>query len=191
MDTDSIFYCSSELFIEQCVLPHRQDHFFNDYERWMVPKYCPLHKDLWVKSMTDNMLFVQPRCCYEAEIFHGKTLGLFKEEAFLRKIIILNAKSYFGEGWYDQHRNEIDKFIKDGDIKFSSKGMSKTTNSLTFERYCNVLVTKGRDCGINRGFKSTLEGGMFTYKLNKYGLNYLFAKRHVCDDGITTEPLNK
>jgi hypothetical protein len=189
VDTDSVFVSTSEMFVEQCVLPKKRDSFFSQYEAFNVPTFCPQHKEMWVKSMTEDMLFVQPECCVKNEEFHSKTLGLFKQEAYFRKLVCLNSKSYYGEGYYEVHRNEIERFKKCGDSKFSSKGMNKT-NAITFNKYKCTLFTQERQSAENRGFRSTLEGGMFTYKQNKFGLNFLYPKRHVCDDYVTTEPLN-
>ena len=64
------------------------------------------------------------------------------------------------------------------------------SSMLTYENYTKVLLERGQASGENTGFRSTLEGAMFTYKQEKFGLNFLYAKRHICDDYVTTEPLN-
>lgn len=189
VDTDSVFVSTSESCVEKCILPEKQDSFFSQYEKYNVPMFCEIHKQMWVESMTKGVLFVQPECCKKNELFHSKTLGLFKVEQVFRNIIVLNSKSYYGDGFYEIHRNEIEEYKNKGDLKFSSKGMNKS-NALTFDNYKRALFAREKVGGVNRGFRSTLAGGMFTYKQHKFGLNFLYPKRHICDDGVTTEPLN-
>ena len=200
-DTDSVFVASSENCMEKCVLPGMESSFFSQYENYNVPPFCPLHKQMWIRSMTEGELFVQPPCCYNNEQFHNKTLGLFKTEQVFKQITVLNSKAYYGIGFYEVHSG--DDIWKDGDSKFSSKGLNKTSKEsldksksnykkdvLTFENYRKALFDKRQIGGINKGFKSTLPGGMFTYSQFKKGLNFLYPKRHVCDDYVSTEPLN-
>jgi hypothetical protein len=186
-DTDSVFCATSELKVEQCILPNMRDSYFSQYEMFNVPTFCPLHKQHFIESMTQNKLFVQPECCYKNEQFHNKTLGLFKVEQVFKQLTLLNSKSYYGIGFYQVHSG--DDIWKNGDSKFSSKGMNHSS-MLTYENYTKVLLEQGRASGDNKGFRSTLQGGMFTYKQQKFGLNFLYAKRHICDDYVSTEPLN-
>ncbi len=41
---------------------------------------------------------------------------------------------------------------------------------------------------LNKGFRY-IEGYMTSYEQNKRGLSYVYHKRIVCGDGITTKPL--
>jgi hypothetical protein len=48
-------------------------------------------------------------------------------------------------------------------------------------------VNQTKSHGINRGFR-VKNDNMFTYVQEKKGLNYLYCKRPVCKDGVTTLP---
>ena len=43
--------------------------------------------------------------------------------------------------------------------------------------------------GVNKGFRAH-EGRVFTYVQKRFGLSYMYCKRLVNDDGISTEPLD-
>ena len=51
-----------------------------------------------------------------------------------------------------------------------------------------VLQTQKPRWGINKGFRAH-EGRVFTYAQKRFGLSYMYCKRLVNDDGISTEPL--
>ena len=170
-DTDSAYLSSCELDIEKCVLPEKADYFFANYEKYHVPKFCPAHKQLWVASIVHNNLFVQPPCCYKHEIYHEKTMGLFKTEFIFEKLIILNSKSYYGIGFTNS------------DVKQGRKGVSRATQ-LTYQKYSHALNGEKVPC-IVRGFTSTRTGTVFTYCLEKAGLSTYYPKAFVSPDMTT------
>jgi len=71
--------------------------------------------------------------------------------------------------------------------KFSTKGMSKTQNELTWQRFEKALEGS-KDMATNRGFRMR-DGRMVTYEQQKLGLSAYYDKRWVCEDGIHTEPI--
>ena len=101
--------------------------------------------------------------------------GLFKEEWQGEGIIALCSKTYYCYG-------------PDGD-KFSCKGLNKRQKiPLSAQRYLDVLHDQVAGAGINRGFR--LKGTeMVTYTQKKEALSYLYVKRIVTDDGVSTTPL--
>ena len=73
--------------------------------------------------------------------------------------------------------------------KHSCKGLQKTRNQLSRDIYLDVLKSQNPHEGVNRGFRA-VGGRMYTYTQTKRGLSYLYAKRKVLDDGVSTVPLD-
>ena len=71
--------------------------------------------------------------------------------------------------------------------KFSTKGMSKRQNKVTWLHF-KAALEGHKDMAANRGFR--LKGGqMVMYHQQKLGLIAYYDKRRVLPDGIHTEPL--
>ena len=102
----------------------------------------------------------------------GRTPGLFKLESEGSGMIALCSKCYFVNG----EKN-----------KFSTKGMSKKQNEITWQRFKTAL-NGGIDRAENRGFRM-VGNHMMTYEQHKLGLSAYYDKRWVLPDGIHTEPI--
>ena len=63
--------------------------------------------------------------------------------------------------------------------KFSTKGVSKKQNEITWQRF-KAALEGSKDMVTNRGL---------TYKQQKLGLSAYYDKRWVLDDWIHTEPI--
>ena len=74
-------------------------------------------------------------------------------------------------------------------IKFSAKGIQKDGNDISYKKFYNVLFEGNKDIVLNKGMRY-INGYMKSYEQEKKGLSYAYHKRIVCDDGITTKPLN-
>jgi len=73
--------------------------------------------------------------------------------------------------------------------KYSCKGISKRQNDLTKDTYLNVLKTQESGSGTNRGFR-VRDNQVLTYTQTRAGLSYLYPKRKVAADGVSTSPLD-
>ena len=71
--------------------------------------------------------------------------------------------------------------------KFSTKGVSKKQNEITWQRF-KAALEGSKDMVTNRGFRMRDER-MVTYKQQKLGLSAYYDKRWVLDDWIHTEPI--
>ena len=89
-------------------------------------------------------------------------------------IISLCSKTYYCSGKTD---------------KISCKGLNKTINHLMKEDYLRVLNDKKSGFGTNIGFRYTHQN-MFTYTQQRHALSYLYIKRKVAEDGVSTIPLD-
>ena len=86
----------------------------------------------------------------------------------------------------------INKAYSDFDedkIKFSCKGIQKANNNICYKKFKDVLFNNVHDVAINQGFRY-IGGVMKSYEQTKKGLSYVYCKRIVLDDGISTIPLN-
>ena len=105
----------------------------------------------------------------------GRTPGLFKLECEGSRMIELCSKYYYIEELEGQKK------------KFSTKGMSKKQNEITWQRFKSAL-DGSKDMATNRGFRMR-DGRMVTYEQQKLGLSSHYDKRWVVSDGIDTEPI--
>ena len=104
----------------------------------------------------------------------GRTPGLFKLECEGERMIALCPKCY-----YIDDRGEKKKF--------STKGMSKKQNDITWHRF-KAALEGNKDMATNRGFRMR-DGKIVTYEQEKLGLSAYYDKRWVLPDGIHTEPI--
>ena len=105
----------------------------------------------------------------------SRTPGLFKLECEGSRMIALCSKCYF----VDEPKGEKNKF--------STKGMSKKQNEITWQRFRSAL-DGSKDIATNIGFRMN-NGRIVTYEQQKLGLSAYYDKRWVLEDGIHTEPI--
>ena len=105
----------------------------------------------------------------------GCRLGLFKLECEGSRMISLCAKCYYVD--------EQDREKK----KFTTKGMSKRQNNITWQRF-KAALNGSIDRAENRGFRM-VNRRMATYEQQKLGLSAYYDKRWVLLNGIHTEPI--
>ena len=102
--------------------------------------------------------------------------GLFTSEFKGKRMITLTSKCYYADGGPDT------------EAKISCKGVSKSQNEMTWERYRNALEGSTNRAS-NKGFR--LQGqSIVSYQQDKLGLSAYYDKRIVHKDGIHTGPLN-
>ena len=73
--------------------------------------------------------------------------------------------------------------------KKACKGLSTKLNQFCFDTYLNVLKIKCSGVGVNKGFVCK-NHQVFTYTQKRAGLTFLYSKRKVLEDEITTIPLD-
>ena len=176
MDTDSAYMALSAP-LETIIKPREKMNFYNNYGQWFPRPYCDQHKSSFLAhKMQDQGEWTREECCNKIYAFDQRTPGLFKDEFVGTGIIALNSKTYFC--W------------SEGDnCKYSSKGLSKRSNKLSREIFESVLVTGLSHTGLNRGFVKK-NNTIYTYSQLRTGLTYFYAKRKVCEDGVSTEPID-
>jgi len=120
-------------------------------------------------------LEAQKRCWLAWDKWSGRTPGHFKLEFLGSRMIALCSKCYFIEE------------VEGEKNKFSTKGMSKKQNEITWQRF-KAALEGSKDMATNRGFRMRTDR-MVTYEQKKLGLSAYYDKRWVLPDGIHTEPI--
>ena len=81
------------------------------------------------------------------------------------------------------------KYLFKENIKLSCKGIQKEGNNVNYKKFHDALFSGHEDKVLNKGFRY-IDGQMKSYEQSKRGLSYVYHKRIVQEDGITTKPLN-
>ena len=178
MDTDSAYMALSGP-LHLIVKPEMRLDFWNSYEKWFPKPFCDTHRASFIATKMEEYrggVEWQPLpCCQAVTQFHTRTPGLFKVEFEGNGMVALNSKTYCCWG--------------DRGSKYSSKGLSKKTNSFDKNHFLSVLNDKSCVGGINKGF-AVKDNNMYIYEQIRTGLTYRYAKRLVLADGIGTTSLS-
>lgn len=204
MDTDSR-YGAYAAEIRKCLTPETRREFYENWGHWFVTPYCDAHRRDFVELMIDEdgADWIPRPCCERARLFDSRTPGKFKEEFRCSGIVALNSKTYFCVKDDEDLEREFPEPVAETAsartsrlerrercrVKFSSKGLQKRSNGLTYDHYKRVLRSQKPKYGVNTGFKKR-RNVMHTYRQVKRGLTYFYGKRKVLDDGVTTVPLD-
>ena len=177
MDTDSSYFGLARSSIDDCVPLHLKRQYFADYDLWFPMRACAAHKNEFVETKMRNLEWVPAECCRKASKYDKRTPGKFKIEFNGDGIVALCSKTYICFG--------------DKETKLSCKGIQKKRNfeRLTKAAYLGVLRNQRPGYGINKGFKAQC-GKIHTYTQKRYGISYMYCKRRVLNDGVTTVPLD-
>ena len=178
MDTDSAYIALSKACLEDAIKPELQKTFFQQYDQWFPALSCQKHKQQFIKDNCDGKRWKPGSglpCCIATQQYEKRSLGKFKLEYEGENIVSLCSKTYYATGNSD---------------KISSKGLQKSKNTLTEKMYKQVLETGEPGAGTNIGF-ITDGAHVFTYLQKRKSLSYLYIKRHVAEDGVTTFPTHK
>ncbi|XP_067945797.1 uncharacterized protein [Watersipora subatra] len=171
-DTDSLYMSLSEDTFYLAVIKSKRGEFIDECENWLSREYCHDHKDDFFKAVFAGQCWQSQQCCTQAAKYYLRQAGLFHLENVSEGIIALCSKSYYCFGKQP---------------KYSSKGISKRHTELKKEDYMDVLLARKIGMGTNKGIRSK-NNSMFTYTQHRKGLNYMYGKRVVCADDVTTLP---
>ncbi|KAJ8034218.1 hypothetical protein HOLleu_20961 [Holothuria leucospilota] len=111
----------------------------------------------------------------EHKQYDKRTPGLFKLECEGNGIVALNSECYYCFGSEKE--------------KVSCKGVYNRSTHLTKDNYLKVLRTCSSVEAQNMGFR-LWQNQMQTYIQEKTALSYLYIKRKVNEDGVSTRPLD-
>ena len=165
-DTDSLYLALSGSSLKDCVHKH------------LLPEIIE-QTELRCGDLGRHENAYLPRtCCKTHNADDNKTPGLFKIEFLGTKMLCLSSKTYVGTSTNGTH-------------KISCKGVNKMSvlRNNPIEIFESVLKDKKSRCGNNIGFRMHC-GVMSTYTQTRSAFPYLYFKREVLADGVTTKTLN-
>ena len=179
MDTDSYYMAiSSGESLDDIV--HDKQGFYQTYHTFFPSLSCKRCRDFFVTEKVKGNTWLMKPCCETRFKKDKRTPGLFKLEYTGDSIIALGAKDYI---CYDNVPS------KANNIKSATKGLSKRLNDIKPLKFMDVLRSKRCGGGVNRGF-TVKKHKVFTYEQERKGLAYLYIKRKINPDRITTKPLS-
>ena len=183
MDTDSFYFALGSDSLELAVKPEKKVEFLQNYKFWFPSPCCDEHYDKWFQMSLEKKDFraTRDQCCVERENYEKFTPGLFKLEYKGHGIIALGSKTYLCFGGAAYGYNE--------DPKIRCKGLKSSQNNITADTFKDVLHTRNPQGGTNHSFK-LMDSKIYTYSQYRDSISYLYIKRKVEDDGVTTTPLN-
>ena len=181
MDTDSMYFSTSGYSIEDIIRDRKG--FFENYHLFFPSQACDLHKSDFIRKKINNLDWKMKKCCLQRNIYDQRSPGLFKIEYEGDAMIALAPKTYICSSYETSIDDE-----KTGRKKTSTKGLNKKLNDFTTTDFIASLNEKKARSGINKGFKIK-NHRIFTYEQERAGLPYLYIKRKVNSDRITTRPL--
>ena len=166
MDTDSAYISITSEKIEDIIKPS-----FKELYNFNLKGFCT--NDPY---NADNIHHWFPRtCCPKHNKHDNRTPGLFKIEFEGEEIIGLSSKTYL---------------VRQGDkVKFSSKGVNKQHVENPLHTFRTVLNSQKSACGKNYGFRLD-HNQICTYAQVKQAFPYLYCKRKLSQDGISSSPLD-
>jgi len=158
MDTDSAYMALSAP-LHLTVRKELRRQFWEEYGDWFPAPFCQEHKEEFVRVKMEEYqggpVWTPESCCKKRLKHDARTPGLFKEEFSGAGIVALNSKTYVC--WERES------------VKYSSKGLSKATNSFGPSDYLGVLDGCRSVTGVNKGFV-THQNRTYTYKQSRTGL---------------------
>ena len=176
MDTDSLYFAVSKPCLDDVI--QDKPGFYRAFREWFPSPACDEHYNSFVasKCLGETWSPHHP-CCVQRLKDDKRTPGLFKLEYEGDGIVGLCSKTYI---CFSQDNSEN---------KLAMKGLNKNLNPFNKDRYLDVLKSRQSGKGTNIGFRS--DGTkMLTYNQERAALPYLYIKRKVREDGVTTTPLD-
>ena len=189
-DTDSCYISLAAPSLRAAVKPELLPEYDQEIKNWMPQYLCDFHYQERQEARqrgesNDSEFNVLQACCHEVKDYQKRTLGLWKVECVSDGVVALAPKSYACFNLPEEDVCDTNKIVK-----LSHKGVQKSNNDLTAEDYWRVLDSTKPRYIVNRGMRLHGENTMRTYRLEKRGLSYLYTKRKVLADGISTIPLD-
>ena len=193
MDTDSAYIALAGRSLDDLVRPELRQQYFAEYNQWFLTEACDKHMPLCNRAQLAGIQWPAYRGCAECvkkQMYTKRTPGLFKLEYAGEGIVALCSKTYFTSNSFEDtaYSEDVRHGLGYGGVKTATKGLNKTQNRMTKEKFLQVLTSKTAGSGTNRGFR-VMKNCIYTYTQQRSALSYMYGKRLVMDDGVSTKPL--
>ena len=180
-DTDSMYVAWSAEDIESLVLPERKDEYMRmvygscSFSTATPPSSSNTSCGDVIRVKPEAGFFLTRNCCERDRKWDAREPGLWKTEAVGTEMLCLSSKTYL--------------LIKDGVAdKMSCKGANKSAVTNAVETFRSVIDEKKSHSIENRGIRS-INQKIVTYHQQRNAFHYMYIKRTVHDDGVTTKPV--
>ncbi len=160
-DTDSYYFALARDSLEEAVIPEKREEYIKQ-----TKGHC---------GQEFNGLMVR-ECCNSCKVFDSKTVGVYKIEHTGDVMIALASKSYVA----------LD--TTSSVLKFSLKGCNKRkflNENDPVKTFINILANQKSKLSKNVGFRMRANN-MVTYSQNKVAASYMYIKRIVHEDRVST-----
>lgn len=168
MDTDSLYLALNAPTFRDAVKPCMKP----SYDHALL-SFCD--DDVAITG-NGNIHWLSRTCCQRHNAFDHRTPGLFKVEFEGTEMIALCSKTYLVT-------SSLTK-----ETKYSSKGCNKT-DVFPLDKFKSALFDRQNGYVVNRGMRAH-NNTIFSYMQKRLAYSYLYCKRVVLDDGISTKPLD-
>ena len=165
VDTDSMYLSLSQPDLESIIIPTKRREFEQS-----LHGHC---NDYPFEA--DGEKFFPRECCDEHKQHDKREPGLFKLEASGTELIALASKTYFLRRPGGRH-------------SIKAKGINKSALQDPYDMYRRALFEKKSSSVANVGFRAH-SNTMMSYTQRRTGFTYLYIKREIQEDGISTLPL--
>ena len=194
MDTDSAYIALAGRSLDDLVRPELRQQYFEEYDQWFLTEACEKHMPMCRRAQLAGIqwkVYYGCKDCVNKYMYTKRTPGLFKLEYAGDGMIALCSKTYFTSNLFEdtEYSDNVRRGLGyTGCVKTATKGLNKAQNKLNKNTFLNVLTSKTAGSGTNHGFR-LMKNSIYTYTQQRSALSYLYTKRHVCDDGVSTKPL--
>ena len=180
MDTDSLYYMTSQNHIEDCLHPHLKLHFYENYHNWFPPPYCTKHHALFIQTKMSGAAW-EEQCpdCTMARIRGNRTVGLFKSEYSNGTWFVGLCSKTYAIGVDNTTNN----------MKASAKGINLKLSKIQKEQFVSVLEKQKSTFGLLKSIKIDKDR-VVTYEQKRFGLSFFYAKRICVEDSYETKVLD-
>ena len=169
MDTDSLYIAFARDTIDECVKEELKDD-------WKKEKYK------WFSSEDTRCRFKFEDEVITHKQYDKRTPGKFKVEYKGEGMYCLNSKTYYIWGEKDEEGCP--------NPKCSCKGWQQKRTQITKDDFEEVLTSGSSKRVKNAGFIRGKDGTIKTYTQTKVGMSYIYMKRKVLADGVSTTHLD-
>jgi len=182
MDTDSCYFACVTSSHEEVVKIEKRTHFYNNLHLWLPAQACDDHWRDFIANKVRGLDWSPQPCCLELQRYDKRTPGLFKLEWSGNGMVCLCPKTYFC-------LSSREPSVQGCGNKQTSKGLNKRLNRFTFDSYLNVIKKQTDGSGTNTAFR-VKNNQIYTYAQTRTALSYLYVKRRIYEDGVTTAALH-
>ena len=214
MDTDSFYLALSDSNINNIIKPDKKQQFHSllyenckdilihpENNKFFIPRQCCEKHHIWdskIPGLFKIEYTGQELISLNSKCYIGATKQVTQSPPSEHYTTLIIAQKLLNKARKYNSRSLAKRLMNSRKFKprkityttkISCKGISKRHLKNPLYTYRNVLFKKAQKGSTNKGFIFK-ENKIFTYEQFRKGFSYLYIKREILQDGITTIPLN-